>query len=694
MNMQASRLLIVDDNELNRDMLARRLARKGYEILVADSARQLPQRVKEDAIDLVLLDIEMPEISGLEALKLLRETYSPIALPIIMVTAKNQSEDVVKALDLGANDYVTKPIDFAVALARIGTQLSHKRAQEGLRESEERYALAARGANDGLWDWNLQDNVVYFSPRWKSMLGYQENEIGDKPDEWFNRIHDADRERVNQEIAAHQEGLVPQFESEHRVLHKDGTFRWMLCRGLAVHNGSGKTSRMAGWQTDITEGKVSDPLTGLPNRLLFTDRVGRLIKHARRRKDYLFAVLFLDLDGFKMINDSLGHLTGDQLLVGVASRLEKCLRATDTVARLGKGFIVARMGGDEFTVLLEDLKQPDDAKQAAERLMKAVTSPFMLGGREVFTSLSIGIALSNPSYEQAEDILRDADTAMYRAKSMGKARSEIFDADMRASVVARLQLETDLRRALEHVEFHNVYQPIVSLAAGQIVGFEALLRWQHPTRGLLGPEEFIAVAEETGLIRDLGWWNLREACRQMTEWRADYNAYSQLTMSVNLSPKQFLQANLAEDIESLLRELKLPPQALKLELTESTVMGDPSAAVEMLQQIKSLGISLAIDDFGTGYSSLSYLHRFPLDTLKIDRSFISSIGNGEDTEIARTILPMALNLHLDVVAEGVETIEQLVLLKKLQCKYGQGYYFSKPLSAEEAGSLLAEQPTW
>ncbi len=694
MTSQASRLLIVDDNELNRDMLARRLARKGYEIVLAASAQQLPQRVKEEAIDLVLLDIEMPEISGLEALKTLRETYSPIELPIIMVTAKDQSDDVVRALNLGANDYVTKPIDFAVALARIGTQLSHKRAQEGLRESEERYALAARGANDGLWDWNVQANAVYFSPRWKSMLGYEESEIGDNPNEWFDRIHDADRERVNEEVAAHQKGVVPQFESEHRVLHKDGTFRWMLCRGLAVHNGSGKTLRMVGWQTDITEGKVSDPLTGLPNRLLFTDRLGRLIKHAKRRKDYWFAVLFLDLDGFKMINDSLGHLVGDQLLVGVASRLEKCLRATDTVARLGEGFIVARMGGDEFTVLLDDLKDPGDAKQAAERLMKSVTSPFMLGGREVFTSMSIGIALSNPSYEQAEDILRDADTAMYRAKSRGKARYEIFDADMRASVVARLQLEMDLRRALEHGEFHNVYQPIVSLAAGQIVGFEALLRWQHPTRGQLGPEEFIAVAEETGLIRDLGWWNLREACRQMSEWRAGYNAYSQLTMSVNLSPKQFLQANLVEDIGSLMRELKLPPQALKLELTESTVMGDPSAAVEMLQQIKSLGISLAIDDFGTGYSSLSYLHRFPLDTLKIDRSFISSIGNGEDTEIARTILPMALNLHLDVVAEGIETIEQLVLLKKLQCKYGQGYYFSKPLSAKEAGSLLAEQPTW
>src|ERR1700730_14341284 len=259
--------------------------------------------------------------------------------------------------------------------------------------------------------------------------------------------------------------------------------------------------------------------------------------------------------------------------------------------------------------------------------MKAVTLPFMLGGREVFTSLSIGIALSNPSYEQAEDILRDADTAMYRAKSTGKARYEIFDADMRASVVARLQLEMDLRRALEHGEFNNVYQPIVSLAAGQIVGFEALLRWQHPTRGLLGPEEFITVAEETGLIRELGWWNLREACRQMSEWRAGVVAHSHLTMSVNLSAKQFLQPNLVEDIRKLLVELALPPKALKLEITESTVMADPSAAVEMLQQIKSLGIHLAIDDFGTGYSSLSYLHCFPLDTLKIDRSFISGMGD-------------------------------------------------------------------
>jgi diguanylate cyclase (GGDEF)-like protein len=523
----------------------------------------------------------------------------------------------------------------------------------------------------------------------------KKSQIGDKPEEWFDRIHDADRERVKEEIAAHQKGLTPHFESEHRVVHKDGSFRWMLSRGVAVHDAFGKVLRMAGSQTDITEGKVSDPLTGLPNRLLFIDRVGRLIKHKKRRKDHLFAVLFMDLDGFKMINDSMGHLIGDQLLLGVANRLEKCLRSTDTVARLGETFTVARLGGDEFTVLLDDIKDPSDAKRAADRMMKALASPFILGGKEVFTSVSIGIALSNSAYELPEEILRDADTAMYRAKSLGKARYEVFDADMRASVMARLQLETDLRRALERGEFRNFYQPIVALVSGEIAGFEALLRWQHPTRGLLGPIEFIPVAEETGLIRELGWWNLREACRQISEWRAGSIAHRRLTISVNLSAKQFLQPNLVEDIKKLLGELALSPEALKLEITESTVMADPTGAVEMLQRIKSLGIRLAIDDFGTGYSSLSYLHRFPLDTLKIDRSFISGMGDeGEGMEIARTILPMANNLRLDVVAEGVETIQQVAMLKKLECKYGQGFYFSRPLTAEGTTALLAGDLTW
>jgi len=345
--------------------------------------------------------------------------------------------------------------------------------------------------------------------------------------------------------------------------------------------------------------------------------------------------------------------------------------------------------------LLDDIKEPDDANRAAERLMKSLAPPFFVAGKEIFTSISIGIALSNTAYEEPEDMLRDADTAMYRAKSLGKARFEVFDADMRASVMARLQLETDMRRALERNEFRNFYQPIVALDSGHVVGFEALMRWQHPTRGMIGPEEFIFVAEETGLIRDLGWWSLREACRQMSTWRAHSKSYLDLTMSVNVSAKQLLQPRLVEEMKKLLTETVLPPEALKLEITESAVMADPAAAAEMLQQIKSLGVRLAIDDFGTGYSSLSYLHRFPLDTLKIDRSFISGDGEGsEGMEIARTIMPMAKTLRLDVVAEGVETIEQVGLLRRLQCKYAQGYYFSKPLAPEEVPPVLSYETSW
>src|ERR1700730_1445010 len=695
MNSRPCRILIVDDNEMNRDMLARRLERKGYEIQVAEGAQSLLERIQEEPVDLVLLDVEMPGISGLDALQTLRGCYSPIQLPIIMVTAKDQSEDIVTALNLGANDYLTKPIDFPVALARIRTQISLKKAEEALRESEERYALAARGANDGLWDWNLLDNAIYFSPRWKIMLGYQEAEIGNRPEEWLDRIHVADRERVKDEIAAHQRGLTPHFESENRVQHKDGSFRWMLTRGLAVQDASGRILRMAGSQTDITGGKVADVLTGLPNRLLFVDRLVRLIEHTKRHKEYLFAVLFLDLDGFKMINDSLGHGIGDQLLVGVANRLEKCLRVSDTVTRIENLYTLARLGGDEFTILRDQVKDSSDATLVAERIMKAIAAPFTLDGKKLFTSVSIGIALSNIGYDKPEDLLRDADTAMYRAKTLGKSRYEVFDLDMRASVIARLQLETDLRTALEREEFRNFYQPIISLDSGRITGFEALLRWQHPARGLLQPLDFIPVAEETGMIREIGWWNLQKACRQISAWNESRTAGSPLTMSVNLSVKQFLQPNLAAEIGKLLREVGLPPDILKLEITESTVMADPSAAVETLLQIKSLGVQLSIDDFGTGYSSLSYLHRFPLDTLKIDSSFTKAMGQeGDSTEIVRTILPMANSLRLNVIAEGVETAEQLPILRKLQCEYAQGYYFSKPVTADEAGALLGKNPKW
>jgi diguanylate cyclase (GGDEF)-like protein len=412
------------------------------------------------------------------------------------------------------------------------------------------------------------------------------------------------------------------------------------------------------------------------------DHLKLSIARARRNQSQRFAVLYLDLDRFKVINDSLGHTIGDQLLVGIADRLKDNLRPGDTVARLG---------GDEFVILIEDIAEDTEAVQVAERIQQQLSAPFTLSGREVFTTVSLGIAPSDTGYERAEDILRDADTAMYRAKSAGKARYEIFDRAMHARAINLLQMETDMRRALERDEFLIHYQPIVALDNFRLRGFEALVRWQHPERGFISPMDFIPIAEETGLIVPLGELVMREACAQMQRWQAMFPVDPPLYVAVNLSSKQFSQSTLIDKVADILKETGVNPSSVKLEITESLVMENIDTATDMLRQLRALGIKLAIDDFGTGYSSLSYLHRFPIDTLKIDRSFVTRMSeNNENTEIVRTIVVLAQNLGMDVVAEGVETNEQLVLLQKLGCENGQGYFFSKPVAAEGAERIIAE----
>jgi diguanylate cyclase (GGDEF)-like protein len=423
-----------------------------------------------------------------------------------------------------------------------------------------------------------------------------------------------------------------------------------------------------------------DSLTELPNRTLLADHLRLAIERARRRPEHLFAVLFLDLDRFKNINDSLGHAAGDRLLVETARRLEQCSRPTDTVARLG---------GDEFAVLLDGLESECDAVRVAERVQEELMRPFRLGGHEVYTAASIGITLSTHGYEDPENVLRDADTAMYRAKEKGKARYELFDAEMHADALARLRLENDLRRAVEHREFEVYYQPVVALASSKLSGFEALVRWRHPERGIVGPTEFIPLAEETRLVTEIGAWVLEEACRQMSEWRELIPSQQHLTVSVNLSSKQLTQPGFAELVRRTLRETGLPPHCLKLEITESAVMDNADGAASLLAQLRGFGIQLSIDDFGTGYSSLSYLHRFPVDTLKIDRSFVAKMtDNSENGEIVRTIVTLASNLGMGVVAEGVETEEQHARLEALGCEYGQGFLYSRPVEAEAALALI------
>jgi len=571
-----------------------------------------------------------------------------------------------------------------------------KQAEEALRASEERYALAAQSVNDGLWDWNLKTNEVYYSQRWKAMLGHDNEDIGTTPFEWFRRVHPEDLAQVQSLLQDHLEGRTPTFESEHRMRHKDRGYRWVLSRGLAVRNGSGRPYRMVGAQSDTTQRKLAeeqlihdalhDALTGLPNRSLFVDRLSHRIRHSRREKDRLFGVLFLDLDRFKMINDSLGHGAGDTLLVETARRLELAVRPGDTVARLG---------GDEFAILLEDVQDPEDAVHVAERIQTSLKKAVKVENQEIVSTASIGIAMSETGYEKAEDVLRDADTAMYRAKSEGRARHEVFDSAMHARAVSLLQIENELRQAVERDEFRVFYMPIVSLATGRIDGFEALVRWQHPTRGIVGPQEFMNIAEDAGIVIQIDRLVLKRACREVREWQERYPDGERLTVSVNLSGKQFHHSDLVDVIRNAIQESGLPAPSLSLEITEGVLIDNTSTAGEMLGEMRKLGAQIYLDDFGTGYSSLSYLQRFPIDAVKIDRSFVSRMGpRAEGHEIVKAIVTLAHNLKMRVIAEGIETQDQLAVLRMLKCGYGQGWLFSKPISHADASELLLQETRW
>jgi len=559
------------------------------------------------------------------------------------------------------------------------------------KESERRYKLAVNGSQDGLWDWDLVTDRVYYAPRWQQMLGLDlEDEIGDSPDEWISRIDERDVQTFMDELSEHLRGTTENFETEMRMAHKDGACRWMLCRGAVIRDNDGRAIRVAGSFADITDIKQAqadlkklaehDRLTELPNRELFQKKLQQAIELAAQDPEFRYAVLFFDFDRFKLINDSLGHNVGDALLVDIAGQFRANLRDRD---------VAARFGGDEFVVLLHGLKNPGDEHINAKRLLDLFAKPHRLYGHDVYSSASIGLVTSDQGYSLAEEVIRDADAAMYQAKEAGRGRFIEFDQKMHESAVDRVRLEGDLRFAIEHEEFRLVYQPIVNLESGALHGFEALVRWDHPKRGVVSPVDFIPIAEDTGLIVPIGEWVLREACQQVYQWDQTLKLDTPPSINVNLSLRQLCHPDTVDVIKSVLHNSQIDPSRLKLEITESTIVDDRYDMIPRLEEIKRLGIKLAMDDFGTGQSSLSNLHSLPVDVLKIDRSFVQSLTANRDlAAVMQAIIAVADNLGMQTVAEGIETAEQLVILQALGCEYAQGFYFKPPMTPQQAEQYM------
>lgn len=630
--------------------------------------------------DVCLLDYQLGARSGLDFLE--EATERGCRTPIVLLTGQGTRELDLEAQRRGASDYLVKGEFDAVGFDRvIRYAVERARTLERLRESEERYSLALQGANDGLWDWAVGAPELHLSPRWKAMLGYAPDELADTQDTWWGRVHPDDVAGLRHALEQHVQGQTEFFEHEHRLQHRDGGWRHVLVRGKAVRNAKGEATRLAGSLSDVTQARSRDPLSGLPNRVLFFDRLEQAFLRARRDPEYRFAVLFVDLDRFKNINDSLGHAAGDALLVGIARRLEHCVRAIDTVARLG---------GDEFTVLLDDAREPDGALRVAARIVEELSRPFPIEGRDVFTGASIGISVSSPNYQRPGDLLRDADTAMYRAKSEGKGRFVVFDRTMHDRALKVLSVESGLRRAIEERELEVHYQPVFSVKTRALIGAEALVRWRDPARGMVAPLDFVPIAEESDLIALLDQYVLREATAQMQKWRTTWPG-RELFVAVNASRKQFSRPGFAEDVQQILDAAGLLPGALHLEVTETVTMDPAPLVASQLSRVAQAGVQLDIDDFGVGYSSLSVLHRFPFRGLKVDRSFVASLeSSAQTTEVVRAIIAMAAALGLSVTAEGVETEAQLERLAGFGCEHVQGYLLAKPMPADDAEAFFAK----
>jgi diguanylate cyclase (GGDEF)-like protein/PAS domain S-box-containing protein len=691
-------VLVADDDDSVRRFVRAALQEAGLKVCEASNGKEALEQFALHHPDIIVLDVIMPVMDGYMACSRLRGSVGGSRVPVLMMTGMDDAEAIAGAYEHGATDFITKPLNPTILSHRVRYMLRGSRTLDALLRSESRLGLAQRIAKIGTWEWQPHTGQFVASSELCRLMGIRPQDFGGTLEAFLQAVDAEDRERVDQALKRILSHRTP-CDIDHRIMLPNGSEFIVNLQAEAVFDDQLKSLTIVGTAQDISERKRSereihrlayyDSLTGLPNRVLFKDRVTQAIAHARRYQ-YHLALLFLDLDRFKVINDTLGHNVGDMLLKNVADRLAESVRHSDSIGRSANdlGHELARLGGDEFTVLLTNLRDVQDASKVARRILEALARPFSVGGHEIFVTVSIGIAIFPADGESVDILLKNSDTAMYHAKEQGRNNFQYYSSAMNAAANERLLLEREVRYATEREEFVVYYQPQIDLHSGRIVGAEALVRWQHPQRGLLAPAEFLQAAADTGMIRTIDEWMLRSVCRQNRAWQ--HHGFAVPRVSINVSNSLFHGTTLLSAVTDAFAETGLRPDRLELELTESVAMRNVDTSLTVLQELKAIGVQLAIDDFGTGYSSLSYLQRLPVNRVKIDQSFVRELlSQVQPVPIVRAIIAMAHSLQLEVLAEGVEDERQRSILMAEGCDQAQGYLFGRPMPAAEFEKLLS-----
>ncbi len=694
--------LIVDDDPSSRMIIAALLEKTGLDVIEADSGGMGVELLKAEKPDIVLMDVMMPDMDGFEACKRIRRSHQGEYTQILMVTGLDDTESTQKAFAAGANDFVTKPLNLTMLGQRVQYMLRAGHAFRELHISKSRLAKTQELAMIGNWQVDLRTNKFHCSPEARTLLGLDCSDENITLDDFLKPVIDQDMKRVKDSIKATITTKKPA-TLDYRIYFAGGVKKYILNKSEIIVDEQDKPVLILGVVQDISQLKKAeeeirilafyDSLTGLANRMLFMDRLKKAIIAAERNQEYC-ALLFLDLDNFKSVNDTLGHDVGDRLLKKVADSIKKSIRAEDSATKMSEqtestGSLTARLGGDEFTIMLTKLKNPESAAIIAGRLLRAIPDVHNFGGHEVTITTSIGISIFPNDGRKPDILLKNADTAMYQAKNEGKNTYQFFTESMNRAVRERFSIDRDLRKAIKNNEFILYYQPQINLSDGKIVGAEALIRWHHPIRGMIMPDKFISIAEETGFILDINKWVIQDACLQSRQWIEQ--GLQPVLIAVNLSGFKLASQDIIQTIGNAIEKIDSNARNIEIEITENVLMHDTEATVSTLNKIKNLNLRIALDDFGTGYSSLSYLTSFPVDTIKIDRSFVMDCNsvNNKNLIIIKAIIAMGHSLGKKIIAEGIETEEQYHLLRDLGCDEGQGYYFSHPIPAGDFAKFLA-----